>query len=261
MRGQFEVPFNEEETMKFTAAIITILGALGAVANPATTELPPRDLRDGRRRRRPNGKRVQQNRQIPKKEEEGPGTPTTVQFLYWEFVPSPGRFRRRLDAVEGQDGQEPQDSQPEGYTAYEWYTIVKRFYPQCTLAPVNSKADLDYYQSVMMPETTTPTLLGVTKDPLKAFECKTSPSDDNCLTGWVNHDGTSVPEDAALWTRDTMPPQPDGAANDPGVASIANMSVNRATMWAQLETGFWSYALIKCVLDVNEPVERLAIAA
>ena len=172
---------------------------------------------------------------------------------------SPGR---RLDDGGDDHNEERELGSVSGYTFDQWQEIVKYQYPGCSLAPVRSKEQLEYYETLTCDCSGCEALVGITLDDpkvdgVKCHDALTELEEEDgdghpeeCYDGWVNTvDGSPVPDEADLWASG----RPSGINDYGRIFGFANIAANGdAILFDQCDAEISSfckvfpYAIIEC---------------
>jgi hypothetical protein len=151
---------------------------------------------------------------------------------------------------------------PNGFDFLTWVDAVKATQPGCALAPVRSREQLEYYQTLTCDGSGCETLVGVIReDPLEAFkvcDAVASTDDDDCYDGWVNTiDGSSVPDYPDTDSRTVWNDQPE---RDETVANLASSTSPELYPHGMFDTSYaYPYAILECCLETNCYAEEIVI--
>ncbi|KAL7568925.1 hypothetical protein ACA910_000669 [Epithemia clementina (nom. ined.)] len=137
----------------------------------------------------------------------------------------------------------------------DWLYFLQVYYPICTLAPVRSQSDLEYYADLDTKGERA--LVGISKDDeAMAFQCKKSRENhdmdlDVCYEGWSNiADNSPVANDPDYWIMG----QPDGVCSPweetDGLATAAYLKGDGIPyLWDTSAFTLFNHAVIECCVD------------
>ena len=147
---------------------------------------------------------------------------------------------------------------PMGFSFLSWVEIVKTTQPGCALAPVRSREQLEYYQTLegKCYVSGCEALVGVIReDPFEAFKkcdytSDDSIDDDDCYAGWVNTiDGSSVPDYPEGDSKTVWADEPEASET---VANLAyGTSPELYPHGISDSEVLYPYAILECCLETS----------